>query len=311
MNIFTFFRFLLALFTFHAVEDEGAVDPPQPTANPRNAAMAEIAARAHAAVVPDLASMDEETGQIGGPVDPAPEPEPEQAAEAPPAQEPAATPKMVSIVVHGQTIEVPEDKIMEAGRRTLQKETAADRMLQDAAEKKRQAEALLQQARKLSLPGDAETTPQGEQPQQKDRAHDDATLDQKLEIKLFERDAQRAARIFEQEFPEIATDPVLRGYAARLEDERLAHAMAVGEPIGDPIDAYRKHGETVRKWLQERTGIKPAVPQDKQERKRTITAIGAANARAPAPKDDKPPSVSETIEAMRTARQGRQLQPRR
>jgi hypothetical protein len=219
---------------------------------------------------------------------------------------------MVSIVVHGQTIEVPEDKILEAGRRTLQKETAADRLLQDAAEKKRQAEALLQQARKLSLQGDAEATPQGEQPKQQTAgALDEATLDQKLEIKLFHRDAQRAARVFEQEFPDIANDPVLRGYAAQLEDERLAHAMAVGEPIGDPIDAYRKHGETVRKWLQERTGIKPAVPQDKQEKKRTITAVSAANAKPPAPKDDKPPTVSETIEAMRQSRQGRHLQPRR
>jgi hypothetical protein len=293
----------------------GGQETPQPTANPRNAAMAEIAQRAHAAVAGELNTFDEDTGTVGAPVVEAPaEPpaEPEGTpAEAAPAEEKPA-PRMVQIVVHGQTIEVPEDKIMEAGRRTLQKETAADRMLQDAAEKKRQAEALLQQARKLSLPGDADTPPQGDQqPQPTDRALDEATLDKKLEIKLFERDAQRAARIFEQEFPEIASDPVLRGYAARLEDERLAHAMAVGEPIGDPIDAYRKHGETVRKWLQERTGIKPAVPQDKQERKRTITAVGAVNARAPAPKDDKPPSVSDTIEAMRTARQGRQVQPRR
>lgn len=286
----------------------------QPAHAGRNAALAEIAKRAHEEVAPDLKAFDEATGEIAQD-EPKNDPEPQQTAEPEQRDEPEQTPaepkaKMVQIVVHGQTIEVPEDKIIEAGRRTLQKETAADKLLQEAAEKRRQAEALFQQAQQRVSQDPAHSAPSREDAPQEPQLTPQV-LDQYMEQKLYMRDAQRAVQVFEQEYPEIANDPVLRGYAARLEDERLHHAAAVGEPVGDPIEAYRKHGETVRKWLQERTGNKPAVPQDKQERKRTITSVQAANARAPAPQEKKPMTTSEIIEQQRLARRGRQIQPNR
>jgi hypothetical protein len=285
----------------------------QPAHSARNAAIAEIAKQAHAEVAPDLRKFDEESGIV----EEAPKEEPKQAQEVieevtpeealKPEDKPAKT---VQIVVHGQTIEVPEDKIIEAGRRTLQKETAADKLLQQAAEKERRAEALLQQAQQRASKDPAQAPSQEDAPQEQQLTPQ--VLDQYMEQKLYTREAQRAVKLFEQEFPEIAGDPHLLGIAARLEDERLAHAAAVGEPIGDPVEAYRKHGESVRKWLQERTGNKPTVPQDKQERKRSITTVQAANARAPAPQDKKPLTTAEIIEQQRIARrQGRQIQPNR
>lgn len=302
------------LFKLHRLLNETNGEPeggtPRPTPNPRMAHIAQLAQQHNAAIAPDFEQFDEGTGQVF-PNEPRVEP-PADEADTPSVATPAATepaPKTRKIIVHGQEIEVAEDRIIESGIRTLQKETAADKLLQEAAEKRRQAEEMFQRAQqRLSNPDAAQHAPSHEdaQPSQPSaRTHDDATLDQKLEVMIYNREAQRAARMFEQEFQDIASDPVLRGYAAQLENERLAHVAAVGEPVGDPVDAYRKHGETVRKWLQERTGTKPTVPQDKQERKRSITAVPAANATAPKPDAKKQPTREEVIEGMRIARQGR------
>jgi len=98
--------------------------------------------------------------------------------------------------------------------------------------------------------------------------------------------------------------------AASMEQQRLDTATALGESFGDPFEAYRKHGEAVKDWLKARAGtpVQPAVI-DKQERKRTITAIPAVNARAPAPAAPKVLSTAEQIEAMRESRmRGRPVQ---
>jgi hypothetical protein len=97
--------------------------------------------------------------------------------------------------------------------------------------------------------------------------------------------------------------------AVRLEDQRLAMANRLGEPLGDPVIAYRKHGEAIRKWMQEKAGaVLPTgtTSGDKADRKRTITAVPVANARSPSPKEEKPMTVSERIEQARIRRlQGR------
>lgn len=286
----------------------------KPTNNPRNAAMAEIAQQAHKEQSADLASFNEETGEIEStPATEAPaQAEPEVAAEAPaaPAAEPAPpAPKMLTIVVNGQPIEVEESRILDAGKRTLQKESAADRKLQEAAEAKRQAEVLLAQAQRLSNPDAAhedQPAPSQDAPQSP-RAIDPSTLDSLLENKLYARDATKAAEKFKADFPEIASDPFLSQLAANLEDQRLATAAALGESFGDPFEAYRKHGEQIKKW---RAALAPSAPaaavSDKAALKRTIQSPMAANAKAPAPQAPKVLTTSEQIEAMREGRrQGR------
>jgi hypothetical protein len=291
---------------------QGGQEEVKPTINPRNAAMAQIAQGVHDGVKDELAGFDEDTGVI------------EQKAETTPADvpdEPSAVtqvaaepkpedtkPRMLTIVVDGQSIEVEETRILEAGKRTLQKESAADRRLQEAAEKERRADAMLQRAQRLSTPDAAtlEQTPsQDASPQSHQQpAFDPVSIDTYLENKLYMRDANKAAEKFKADFPEIAGDPHLMSIAANLEQQRLNTATALGESFGDPFEAYRKHGEAVKDWLQKRTGTTPPAQtmQAKAEAKRTITAIPAVNARAPAPATPKVLTVSEQIEQMRTAR---------
>jgi hypothetical protein len=294
----------------------------------RSSVEEEIAAKVHAEVAPDLHAFNEDTGEIipnePAKEEPAPDtyqepselategesqPEPE-AKEEPAAPAPAA-PKMVAIVVDGQTIEVEESRIIEAGKRTLQKDQAADRRLQEATQAKRQAEELLRQAQRLSNPDTAstDTAPSQDAPQQHQQATqglDPQALDTYLENKLYMRDAQKAAESFRKEFPDIAADPHLMGMAANLEERRLSTATALGESFGDPFEAYRKHGEAVREWMRKLSGKGPAVNlADKAEKKRTIVTVPAASARPAPPAPPREPTVSEIIEAERKARMGR------
>ncbi len=280
--------------------------------NPRNAALAQIAQQAREAVAGDMAAFDEGTGEItpnaAAPAETHVAPADDAAVDEqkPEPTEPEPTgPKMLTIVVDGQSIEVEESRILEAGKRTLQKDHAADRRLQEAAHTKRQAEALLAQAQRLSIP-DANSNNDPTPSQDASRNHaqatnglDPAMLDTYLENKLYVRDAQKAAEKFKADFPDIASDPHLMNIAAGMEQQRLETAAALGESMGDPYAAYRKHGEAVQKWLQARSGTPaPTAPVDKTERKRTITAIPAVNARAPVNAAPKTLTTAERIEQM-------------
>lgn len=212
-------------------------------------------------------------------------------------------PKMMSIVVDGQTIEVEESRILEAGKRTLQKDQAADRRLQEATEKNRRADEYLRRAQALS-PQDAHNNEPAPSKDAPPATFTPEALDAVLENKLYIRDAQKAAAKFMTDFPEIAADPHLMNMARSLEDQRLSTVAALGESNGDPFEAYRKHGESIRAWVGK---FKPAeaVPQDKIERKRTITAVPAVNAKAPQPQPERPQTVQEIIAEERKARLGR------
>lgn len=282
------------------------IDPTQPGGQtevaPRLGAEEQIAQRVHDSQAPDFTGFNEDTGEVHAA---APAAQPAVAADEPaPVVAPVApeAPRMVAIVVDGQTIEVEESRILEAGKRTLQKDHAADRRLQEAANTKRQAEELLRQAQQLSVPDAAPNPalPQGA-PQAPQATFTPEMLDTVLENKLYYRDAQKAAAKFREDFPEIAADPHLMNMAASMENQRLMTVTALGESAGDPFEAYRKHGEAVRAWMTKLGGPAPDM-NDKQERKRTITAIPAANARAPAPQAPKVLTVSEIIEEERKSR---------
>lgn len=77
------------------------------------------------------------------PADPAPsEPPPELAP-----SDPAPEPEYEILKVDGAEVKFEKSKVYEEGRRALQKESAADKRLRDAADKVRQADELLEQAR--------------------------------------------------------------------------------------------------------------------------------------------------------------------
>ena len=292
---------------------QGGQVEPQPTVNPRNAALAQLAQQAHARLSDELQGFNEESGEIEAKevkpepakakVEASPEPEVEQEQEQKP--EPSA-PKMLTIIVDGTPIEVEESRILEAGKRTLQKDQAADRRLQEAAQIKRQAEELYAKAQRLSPDAaPSNQAPSQDAPQQQKQATnglDPQALDSYINSKLYARDAEKAAAKFREDFPEIANDPYLMNMAASLESQRLETVAALGEGPGDPFEAYRKHGEKVKEWMQKLSGNTVVVAPDKAERKRTITAIPAVNARAPSTATPKVLTNDERIEEMRARR---------
>jgi hypothetical protein len=281
----------------------------QPRANPRNAALAELAQQAHERSSEDLQGFDEETGKVEEKeVKPEPataevaEPEPQETASAAPA------PKTRRLVVHGEAIEVDEARVMEAGERTLQKQIAADRDLQEAARMRREAQAELERVRQLAPTQHAPS--QDAQPaQQATNGLNDpealiTALRHTVTSEVMETiRSENAVNTFKQEFADIASDPNLWQIAIRLENERLQEAANLREPPGDALTAYRKHGNEIREWVKRFTGSQPApLTPDKGERKRTITTVPAVNARATPSTAPKVPTLDETIEQMRQRR---------
>jgi hypothetical protein len=295
-------------------EVPGTSTPATPQLNPRRAAMASIAQQAHELQSKDLAQFDENTGDVIAPAveDRPPEDSvtPEPAAVAAPVA-PVAEKRIIKLVVDGQAIEVDEERVLEAGRRTLQKESAADRRLAEANDLLKRARAQASH-RDPEPPADTQA-PSDDVPRDAKQATpvDPVALEQWVEQKLYQRDAVKAVNQFKKDFPDIVGDEFLFGMAAQLEDRRLRDAAALGEPLGDPLEAYRKHGEEVRRWAQSKGMQAPGAPQaapSRTEAKRAIVAVPGVGAKAPTPAEKKPLSVSDQIEQMRLQRGRRTVQ---
>lgn len=307
------------------------VSDQQPTQNNRANAMAQIAKSVHEQNAADLRAFNEDTGEMGGPIEPTPEPEQKPAATTvqealaevdkpePTQDQPPADDGFETIIVSGEERKVKREQLIDAGRRTLQKQAAADKALEEANETLRRAKAYEQ--RVLSGQPSEQDAGQYQQPSS-DAANgfgqlaQQATPDQigaLIEQKLWLNDADKAVKRFQEEFKDIADDPYAVRIAVMLEDERLAKARAEGAPLGDPWEAYRKHGETVRAWLgKARPQAAPTVSADKADRKRDTVTVTGSTTRQPTPTQAKTPTTAEVIEAQRLARQkGRQIQPTR
>lgn len=293
----------------------------------RNAALAQIAKAVDASYQQDMSAFDEDTGQVLPKQEP--KQEPQQAAQeaADDAQDgaddqPQQTAQqpdedLETIVVDGRQMQVKRSQLLDAGKRTLQKEATADKRLQEATELMRQAQAYAQALRRGQPSSDAGGEPEspssdatdgnGVNPRQPATPDIGTLVDQRLWM----HDASKAAQRFKSEFKDIAEDPMLMRLAAQLEDERLAKAAAEGLPPGDPWDAYQKHGEAIRaRFGKPQAQAKPQVSEDRIERKRSTTTVVGAGARMQASQPSKPLTPSEQIEAMRLARsKGRQIQP--
>lgn len=272
----------------------------QPTLNPRALALAQIAERLEGQKAGDYQTFDEATGAVNAAEKPAEEvketviQEPVTDVVVQSESEVKVLPKKYSIVVDGESIEVDEEKLLDAGRRTLQKDTAADRRLAEANRLRKEAETLLRQVK---------PEPSSDAPQPTAQAISDETLPtlvRGIEDRVISTiDAKQAVVKFREEFPDVAKDADLWQLAVLKNQQRIDHATEVGEPLGSDLDAYRKIGEEIRKRF---VPTQPAGLQEKAEKKRTITSIQAVNAKATPPQEDKPKTVSEEIEEMRQLR---------
>ncbi len=304
--------------TEQAVDVEASVQPTtlKNAWEARSQAMAEIAARQHEAIKGDLQDFDEDTGEIIPSEETVSDEEiatneqvsaDEQEQNEETEVEVSAAPRMVTLVVDGQQIEVPEEKVFEAGRRTLQKESAADKRLKEAAELHRKATEFFNSAASDYRAPSAEDVHPGEPAQAIDQEALVQRALQEFEKRNYERQAKSAHEQFKAEFPEIISDPMLMRLAIDLEDKRLATAAALGEMPGDPLAAYRAHGESIRKWKQSFSpaGTQSGVTAESRlEKKRNLVVVGGNAVKATPPAQPRTLSTSEVIEKMRQARRG-------
>jgi hypothetical protein len=291
----------------------------------RNAALAQIAKQVDAGYQEDLQSFDEASGQLlpkgEGEQEEKPAPAVTQEAQGEQEQEPEQTTAqpeddLETIVVQGQSVQVKKSQLLDAGRRTLQKEATADKRLQEATEMHRQAQAYLASLRQQHQPSSDAGSEQSPSSDATNRSGNQTPATQEQIRALVRQEqwlasAETAAQRFMKEYKDIAEDRLLMGLAAQLEDERIAKANAEGIPLGDPWEAYQSHAKVIR----ERFG-KPqqasAVSEDRVERKRSTTTVVGAGARMQPSQPLKPPTTAEIIEQQRLARQrGRQIQPAR
>jgi hypothetical protein len=302
--------------------DEPVQVKPHPRLEERNNYIEQLAERAEAGIL--AASPPEEPADEG----PA---QSEQAGEPPP---PAA--KTRKIKVDGEEQEVPEDKILDAGVRALQKESAADRRLQEATEKLTRAEQLLAAAERQSAPSaESESPPSGSPdadvtalakaiqfgtedevkaavktmldrqgpgrsnatPPPEDVV---AVVEQRLEFKS-------ALNKFQSEFKDVWDDPYLRKLAFD-EDDRLQKEIIAGnrEPM-NYLERFVEAGKAVREWRDRIAGStgtpKVDISADKRDRKAAAGSLPTAGGRAaPVPAPAAPSNPADIVREMRQAR---------
>ncbi len=345
---------------------------PTPELNPRNRAMAEIAARSNAQADVDAAESVPSVDDDGKEVAPAPaEPEPTaeaptepaeaQAAEPAPApgepaaaqpEAPAAAPAAPAalegidpnaeyeLVVEGKPMKFKGSQIVDAGRRQLQKETAADYRLQLATQTLEEAKRVAAQLKPAQAPAPEAPAPL-----------DDAALAQMIQFGTPEQSAE-AVKLLRAQRPDTVTIEGLQQFMTKqmpsvvkneIEFDKAANyaKSEYGDLLADPylaqlwifkedqmrkagdvrpyLDLYKAIGDEFRKHFNRpkaATGLVPAptVAAPTQPAAPTLAQRQAAKAAAPAAPRlaaarmeggadaAKPKTREEIIDQMRKAR---------
>ena len=285
------------------------------TTNPRDEMLANIAAKAKAERDGEMKDNGMEVIDTSK----APEEEQEEVTESEEKQEDIKEvkeeedqkPEVVKIKVDGEEREVPKDKILDAGIRALQKESTADKRLEEATRLLREVQTKY-------------AAPQEEHPSQKQEPWDDATIAYALEhgdeaqkayavrqlrgrddatpIEAVEKrildtiDFREASSWFQNEYSDIVKDPYLLQLAASTEDRLRAD--------GDNRprkELYKEIGDNLRKW---RGGAaQTQTMEQKQEQKSAkVVSLPSASMKKSAPQEPKPKTTADVIEEMRKAR---------
>lgn len=260
---------------------------PARASNPRAEAIAQIGEASHQQRMAEVAESESYFGQQEA--QPQDTQQEHGTPEASPSEQPAE--QMVEIKVFGETKAVPLSEVIEQGKRTLQKETAADRKLQEASELLRAAQ---EQSRRTQPPQEN----YGQSQDQATGADDEffRVVDARVENRV--REVVSGVKIQERflsDFPEFAADQRLMRLAVQEVDQRRSQ----GDTRND-YDFYKEVGQDLRKWR----GIagQPDGMQERKERKEAVQTLPTASARQAAPKEAKEPSVQDIIRDMRKAR---------
>lgn len=238
---------------------------------------------------------------------------------------PVVEPKKTKIKVDGQELEVDDEKIREAGIKALQKESAADKRLEEATRLRAEAEASILAAR-----NNERTDPPAGGPTVVEKLTDDnflsavkaiqygseadamtalksliataATTGQPEGLTVAQAnellDFREATKWAHDEYKDVLGDPKLKSLFV-TEEKRL---RAAGD-MRPYREIYTDIGSGLREW---RTSLSPTPTPtptpSRLERKATVVNIPTASVRQPAPQPVKEPSPSDIVDKMRTAR---------
>lgn len=255
-------------------------------------------------------------------------------AEEKAATEAAAAPKKIKGKVDGQEVEFDESKVMEAGLRALQKESTADKRLEEATKAREEADRLKKAAEQAAAAAAAAPAKKTDQEvlAEKDAlrpivkaiqygGEDEAAAalleyGQKM-AQLGQANAITAAELHNMLDLREAQKYVRTEYADVMSDEKLKK-LFVSEvnaklATGDarPYQEICKDvGDELRTWKgapAKQEATQPAKPQGASraavhERKTSTVQVPSAAARQPAPTQPKAENPTDTVARMREAR---------
>jgi len=252
------------------------------------------------------------------------EEEPVKKVEADPQKpvEPVTEEEMVTLKVYGQEKQVTKAEALKAGIASLQKESAADKMLRDAADKKKEAEELLEKAK--TAPTDEKEEPEHTwadaieelQYGDKDKAAEmfnnltsqpgntqPQVTPEEISKMIDTKSAQtkhddKIYDLMESDYSEILSDPHLMNVT-----KSIASAKEAAGDTRDTLEFYTEVFTEAYEWK----GIKPGQKniETKKNKKKLIDTVRGVNTTEPAETvSDLTPEeqTSKTIQEMAEAR---------
>jgi len=224
-------------------------------------------------------------------------------------EEPEVKVETVKIKVDGEEKEVPRDKIYEAGIRAMQKESSADKRLEEATRLLREAKEYVQPqaavdpspqwddatvAYALEHGDDAQKAYAVNQMRGRDTTTPDELVRQTTQKVLDNVDFKTASDWFLNEYSDIAKDPYLLQLAGSAEDR--ARANGDNRPRKE---LYKSIGDELRQW---KGGSAVQSLETKKELKSNIVNLTSASVKKSTPAEAKPKTPSDIIEDMRKRR---------
>lgn len=219
--------------------------------------------------------------------------------------------------IDGKEVEFNEDQVVQAGMRTLQKESAADKRLEEASRLFREAQEMVSKAAerpstdgaKQELTDDdltevVKSIQYGSEDEAKTAIKsligvaaksgqsDQLTLNQVNEM----LDFREARQWVETEYKDLLGDKYLKSVFLTREKE-----LRSGGDNRPYREVYDEIGKELREW---RNGMNPTTKsrEEIKEKKSTIVNLQSASGKVSEPKIEKEPSPSDVIEKMRKAR---------
>lgn len=299
-----------------AIQPDVEVKDQEQTISPRNAMLAEIAAKAKEERDRELADNGHEVVDTSkAPKEVKEEEKAEEEADEEVSaetddkevvEEKKPEPDFVEIKVDGEIRKVEKEKIVDAGIRALQKESTADKRLEEATRLLREVQTKYA-APQADSPsqwddetveyaiqhGDEQQKAYAEQLKKERQA---AIPDQIAARVMSQIEAKSAAEWFANEFKDIVEDPYLFRLAVEAEND----ALKAGDTRPHK-ERFKQFGETLRAW-KGGSSTQDGLAQKQEHKAQKVVSLQTASVKKSAPQEPKPKTTSDKIEEMRKAR---------